>query len=338
MVSFHRHLVFPYTASNRRLVDKDRRGELFFYAHQQIIARYNIERLANRMARVKRFNDFRQPMTEGYFPKMDSSVSSRSWPARPDNVPLQDINREIDQIRLDVADLERWRDRFIEAIHQSAVTNESGQRIPLVADGSTDSGIDILGNLIESSTLSLNRQYYGDLHNQGHVIISFAHDPTHKHLESFSLINEPATAMRDPMFYRWHAFIDDMFQEYKEQLPAYTSNQLTWPNVLVTAVEVQPVQGQKNTFQTFWNQSDVDFSRGLDFQPRGSVFVRFDHLNHTPFMYNIQVENRTGQTRLGMCRVFMGPKKDERSINMLFRDQRVLMIEMDKFIVQCKYL
>lgn len=30
-----------------------------------------------------------------------------------------------------------------------------------------------------------------------------------------------ATAMRDPIFYRWHAYIDEIFQEYKATLPAY---------------------------------------------------------------------------------------------------------------------
>lgn len=335
---WHWHLVYPYEATNQALVNKDRRGELFFYAHQQIIARYNIERLANRLARVKRFNDFRQPMLEGYFPKMDSSVATRAWPARSDNTPWSDINRENDQIRLDIADMERWRDRIFEAVHQMAVTTTSGQRMALTADGSTDTGIDMLGNIVESSSLSPNRQYYGTLHNEGHVMISFSHDPTNKHLETFGLINEPATAMRDPMFYRWHAFIDDIFQNYKEQLPAYTQQQLTWPDIVVSEIEVQQRGGQqKNTFNTFWNRTAVDFSRGLDFQPRGPVFVEFDHLNHQPFNYRFQVENRSNQTKLGMCRVYLGPKKDERSVDMNFRDQRVLMIEMDKFIVQCKF-
>lgn len=35
-------------------------------------------------------------------------------------------------------------------------------------------------------------------------------------------MGEPATAMRDPIFYRWHAFIDDMFQEYKATLGGYS--------------------------------------------------------------------------------------------------------------------
>lgn len=40
---------------------------------------------------------------------------------------------------------------------------------------------------------------------------------------------------------------------------------------------------------------------------------------------------------MGTVRIFMSPKFDERGTEMLFRDQRLMMTEMDKFIVQCKY-
>lgn len=43
-------------------------------------------------------------------------------------------------------------------------------------------GIDVLGNLMESSVISRNQGYYGDLHNMGHVFISYSHDPDHRHL------------------------------------------------------------------------------------------------------------------------------------------------------------
>lgn len=39
---------------------------------------------------------------------------------------------------------------------------------------------------------------------------------------------------------------------------------------------------------------------------------------------------------MGMVRIFMSPKNDERGAPMLFRDQRLMMIEMDKFIVSRK--
>ena len=39
------------------------------------------------------------------------------------------------------------------------------------------SGIDILGNLVESSIISKNRSYYGSLHNYSHDAIALCHDP-----------------------------------------------------------------------------------------------------------------------------------------------------------------
>lgn len=87
--------------------------------------------------------------------------------------------------------------------------------------------------------------------------------------------------------------------------------------------------------RTFWQQSDIDMSRGLDFQPRGAVFVRFTHLQHQPFNYVIKVNN-AGGARQGTCRIFIGPKFDEKGNPWLFRDQKELMVEMDRFIVNCK--
>lgn len=77
------------------------------------------------------------------------------------------------------------------------IPQDQGQQITL--DERT--GIDTLGNMMESSILSPNRQLYGDLHNMGHVFISYSHDPDHRHLESFGVMGDSATAMRDPIFY-----------------------------------------------------------------------------------------------------------------------------------------
>jgi hypothetical protein len=44
---------------------------------------------------------------------------------------LKDLNRELDQVRLDINDLERWRERFVDAVNQGSVVDNSGNRIPL---------------------------------------------------------------------------------------------------------------------------------------------------------------------------------------------------------------
>lgn len=61
--------------------------------------------------------------------------------------------------------------------------------------------------------------------------------------------------------------------------------QLENPGVQVTSATIETQGGQNNTLNTFWMQSDVDLSRGLDFSNRGPVYARFTHLNHRPFRY-----------------------------------------------------
>lgn len=48
-----------------------------------------------------------------------------------------------------------------------------------------------------------------------------------------------------------------------------------------------------------------------------------------------QVEN-IGAPRMGTVRIFLAPKFDERGLPMLFRDQRLMFIELDKFTIQSK--
>lgn len=121
---WHWHLVYPFEAA-REIVDKNRRGELFYYMHQQVVARYNFERLCNKMKRVDRFIDWNQPIKEAYFPKLDSLVASRSWPARVANQRLSNLKRESDQVVVDIDDLVRWRDRIFDAIHSGVAQGVS---------------------------------------------------------------------------------------------------------------------------------------------------------------------------------------------------------------------
>ncbi|XP_065201957.1 phenoloxidase 1-like [Planococcus citri] len=321
---WHWHLVYP-TEGPLNIVNKDRRGELFYYMHQQILARYNIERFCNDLVRVGRFNSYRDPIPEGYFPKLDSIVASRVWPPRQANVALRDVYRELDQMICTVDDLERWRDRIYEVIHRGAYYR-GNDLVPL----SENDGIDVVGNMVESSIVSPNRVLYGNLHNQGHNMISYVHDPDGRFLESTGVMFENTTAMRDPVFYRWHNSIQDIFEAYKNTLTPYTTQQLSFDGVTVTQAEIIVEGSRNNTLQTFWQRSQLDLSRGLDFVPTGPVFATFTHLQHSPFSYRITVQN-SGAQRVGTVRIFLGPKNDERGLPLRFREQRWLFIEMDRF-------
>ncbi|GBP94078.1 Phenoloxidase subunit 2 [Eumeta japonica] len=206
-------------------------------------------------------------------------TSARGWP-RQANMRWQDLKRPVDNLNVTISDMERWRRNIEEAISTGIV------RLP---NGSTQSlTIDTLGNMVESSILSPNQELYGSLHNNGHSFSAYVHDPEHRYLESFGVIADEATTMRDPLFYRWHAWIDDLFQSFKETMERvrpYTNSELENPGVNVTSVAVEPAggSGQTNVLNTYWMMSDVDLSSGLDFSNRGSVFARFTHLNNRPF-------------------------------------------------------
>jgi tyrosinase len=84
------------------------------------------------------------------------------------------------------------------------------------------------------------------------------------------------------------------------------------------------------------NFSQVNIAKGMDFIERGDIFARFTHLQHLPYTITISVNNNSGATRRGMVRIFMSPKYNERGNQYTFNDQRLLMIELDKFVANCK--
>lgn len=113
-------------------------------------------------------NNLRERIIEGYFPKIIRGVNNRAYPARFDNSILQDLNRDDDTV--EIADLMRWTDRIHQVIDQGYVLEYGTNRqIPL----NETNGINILGDIVEASSLSPNRQLYGNIHNMGHIVISY---------------------------------------------------------------------------------------------------------------------------------------------------------------------
>lgn len=103
----------------------------------------------------------------------------------------------------------------------------------------------------------------------GHNIISRCHDPENRHLEEDGVMSQVETAMRDPIFYRWHAFIDSVFKRFKNTLAPYTEQELLNDGITVESVNVQAKSSHfrtgANELVTYWQNSDVDLSDGLDF-------------------------------------------------------------------------
>jgi tyrosinase len=209
----HRHWHIVYPARGRpgpggvRL--QDRQGELFFYMHQQMLARYDAERRALGFGPVVPFADYREPIGEGY-------------EDRPSGQALRDIDRP-DTGPLRISELEEQRDRLRAAVEAGALQNGAGP-VPLDSE--------LLGALEEPTAGTVWRDVWH--HGYGHVITAFVMAPQGG--GDPGDIGDTSTAIRDPFFWRWHRHIDDANFALQEQLEPFAFDDA--PDVALTAVEL----------------------------------------------------------------------------------------------------
>ncbi|KAG8195462.1 hypothetical protein JTE90_002634 [Oedothorax gibbosus] len=316
---WHFHLVYPSTW-NAAVTGKtkDRKGEIFYYMHQQMCARYDCERLSNGLPRMIPFHNFHEPL-EGYSAHLSSIVNGLPYASRPEGMTLKDIND------VGVQEMERWRERILDAINLGYVTDADGRETIL----DETHGIDILGDIIESSHESKNPEFYGSLHNWGHVLMANILDPDGRFQNNPGVMDDSATSLRDPIFYRWHRFIDDMFNEYKKKLNPYPKDELGFSGVEIESVTVKA--HHDNVVTTTFEHDTLDLSNALNFGRSGPVKIRYQHLDHEPFAYEIHIKNNTDKLRHGTIRIFLAPVHDELGNDIEIDDLRRLMIELDRF-------
>uniref|UniRef100_A0A240PKK2 Tyrosinase copper-binding domain-containing protein n=1 Tax=Anopheles atroparvus TaxID=41427 RepID=A0A240PKK2_ANOAO len=327
---WHWHLVYP-GAGPIEVVRKDRRGELFYYMHNQMLNRYQADRFAQGLGRVEPLASFRNPIRIPYYPKLLRTANNRTFPARYANMLVSDVVRVSDRINLTIDAVETWIARVLEAIDSGFAVGTDGARVPL----DDPRGIDILGNLIERSSLTVNRNLYGDVHNSGHTLLAYIHDPRGTYLESFGVMGGLSTAVRDPVFYTWHKFIDDLFQRHKARLDPYRAAELANGAVVLESLGTQldRAGGATNSLVTFWERSQVDLGAGLDFGPGGSAFVTFTHLQCAPFVFRLRISSTALGNRQDTVRIFLLPKVDQQGRSLTFEERRLLAIELDSFRV-----
>ena len=133
---------------------------------KKFCCRYDCERLSNGLRRMIPFHNFEEKL-DGFAPHLTSLISGLHYASRPSGFSLRDLPD------VDVQDMERWRERILEAIDLQHVHAADGSEIPL----DEKNGANILGALIEASSASPNKAFYGSLHNWGHVMMARIQDP-----------------------------------------------------------------------------------------------------------------------------------------------------------------
>ena len=202
----HWHIVYSWAVQPGQL--KDRQGEIFIYMHQQMLARYDTERLALRWPLTIPFDNYRVHITEIYDPgkPLNTRFGPRTKPTFMQDTP-----------DYTVGELESGRDEIRGAIGTDYFRDAHSNRLPISPEN--------LGATIEASSGSgsfagdvqkIQKTRYGSVHNFGHDLISQVMDPTGQLQLPPGVMSQPVVSQRDPIFWRWHRQVDDLSYSWQE--------------------------------------------------------------------------------------------------------------------------
>ena len=315
----HWHMDFPFWWDGEKI---DRKGELFFWAHHQLTARFDAERLSNNLPFVDELY-WDKPIVEGFAPHTTYRYGGE-FPSRPDNKAFEDVSG-VARVR----DIKEMESRIRDSIAHGYFTDKDGHSVDIM----NDRGIDVLGDTIESSMYSPNAQYYGALHNYAHIMLGRQADPQGKFNMPPGVMEHFETATRDPAFFRLHKYMNNIFKEHKDSLPPYTHKELTYENVKINKLYVE------GKLETYFEDFEFDLSNGLDGNentPEVEVHAKVQRLNHLPFSYHIEADANAEE--LAVIHIFLCPLYDSNHIKMNLDEQRWGCIEMDKFWHKSKFL
>ncbi|KAJ8019067.1 Hemocyanin AA6 chain [Holothuria leucospilota] len=291
---YHWHEVYPYegTEKGNKTETKDRQGELFYYMHQQMIARYDAERLGVGLMRVEPYVNWSRPIQEGYNPHLTDYYGSKRFSARPANMFLADSWQDPQKPVL-VSELMYHYNRLLDAVNTGHFKKVDNEKIEVE--------IDSLGAAVESSCSSPNKALYGSVHNDGHDLLAQVTDPDGRYKSAGGVMGATETAVRDPIFFRWHKFIDNLFVLHKLNLKSYTHEDLNLDGVTIHSVRVNVTNSEnceESVLTTRMEDFTVDISHDMfldpDPDPQASpntpVNVKVKKINHDHFEYKIVIK------------------------------------------------
>ncbi|XP_011305291.1 uncharacterized protein [Fopius arisanus] len=315
--------IFPFWISLKDLeVPKQIRGELYYYVHQQLMARYYLERLSNGLGEIEDF-DFYNKFAPGYF----STIVYGNGVAQPSRERYSEVPYYKFKYVKEIQNIEY---RILAAIDAGYIVDKEGKQYGLY----TKEGLNYLGNLIEGNYDSCNTRFYGAIDVLYRDIFGFNYDCKHKNCVVPSALQLFSTSLRDPAFYRLYKKIIGYFFRYKCNLPAYTKNDLEFSGVYIEDVKLDKLYTFFEEYDYLINNAvTVDnYKDGMNF----NIKARKYRLNYKPFTYTIDVKSE--RPTKGMVRIFMGPSYNDK----FFKKQNYFyyswynFVELDEFMVDLK--
>jgi len=334
---YYFHMDYPFWMTGKNyLTTTERRGELYLFKHQQILARYYLERLSLGMGTIPTFS-WMENIRTGYYPAL-RYYNGEYFPMR-DN--FYNMYNEYNYFDLDI--VTRYERRILDAIDLGYFTLYDGTKYDLTKP----ENIDNLALLIKGFTDVEDRRFYGYLEYFAKMLLGTSMTTMNYHRTIPSVLEHFETSMRDPIFYQLYKRIINYYWSFKTHLPSYTTDDLLFDGVKIESVFVDKLVTFFDTFYSdITNVVDVEkyddtytktdmYTFGRKAHYTGKDFVikaKQLRLNHKPF--NVRLNVVSNKAQRAVVKMFLGPKYNEfgfeyRNIN----ENRENFVELEHFVV-----
>uniref|UniRef100_A0A0P6J5U5 Putative hexamerin 2 beta n=1 Tax=Aedes aegypti TaxID=7159 RepID=A0A0P6J5U5_AEDAE len=313
-------LEYPYFLGGDEFgLNKDRRGELFLYMLQQLLARYYLERQSNVLGQIEELS-WEFPLKTGYYPML------RYWNGIPFRPRENNYNmRSHDPKKLQL--IEDHELRIKHAIDSGFYSKANRTNINLRAA----EAIDVIGNMVNGNIDSIDLDYFKPFD----VFVRMILAQGDYYGETEDLWPGPLmhyeTSMRDPIYYQYLERVLGIYWQFKNYLPPYSVEELNYDGVQITSLTI-------DRLVTYFEYFEADISNGIPLTHRKSeqkstwdynIFAKQKRLNHKPFNYTMNVKSNIVEK--GIVRMYMGPKfQNLRQLRLV----KKYYVEMDQFVVQ----
>lgn len=331
---FHMDSPFWMTGKNY-LTSNNRRGELYLFKHQQLLARYYLERLSNGLGDIPTFS-WMEDIDTGYYPAL-RYYNGEYFPKRNN---FYNLYTEYNYYEIDI--VTTYERRIRDAIDLGYFTWYDGTKYDLTKPES----IDVLGKFIQGATNESDKKFYGYLEYFAKTLLGTSMTSANNYAIP-SVLEHFETAMRDPIFYQLYKRIINYYWSFKNHLPSYTHDELVFDGVKIETVEVDKLE-------TFFDKFYSDITNVVDveeFDDKYSktnmyTFGRKTHylgqdvlieakqyrLNHKPFHVRLNVFS--DKIQKAAVKIFLGPKYNEFGFEYTnINENRENFVELDYFVV-----
>jgi hypothetical protein len=323
---YYFHMDYPFWMEGKEFgLNKDRRGELYLFKHQQLLARYYLERLSLGLGEIQELSFF-EPIKTGYNPML-RYYSGLMFTTRPNYYNLYH-----EKNYYDIHEVINYERRIRDAIDYGFVILPDGTKIDLTKPES----INIIGNMIQGNPDFPLNNYFRYLAIYARIILGSTVEYQGYEKTMPSVLEHFETSMRDPVFYQLYKRIVRYYWQFYDNLPHYTEDELNFKGVEIEKVEVDKLV-------TYFDTFDADISNAVEFNYHDEkvdyfgdyvIKARTHRLNHLPFIVKLGV--KSDKAAKSVIRIFLGPKYDEFGNILDVNENRENFWLWDKFVFDLK--